>query len=797
MLPITPLLYWPAKTHMATWLTFRETDGVFKKIVKGAYNVIIPTLITLFSVAVVAAGLVLVCLYNAVLWPPLAIRNSIHNRALAHSPPQNTFKQRPAGVLENSPEEQTLFPYGEVCSKHFPATFVRSSTEPLTSSPPQITFSWPKKDQKNTNSLFLDFMQEKVTFPKTNMALWNLFQKAGTPEGYNYINANILPLVSLLFPTLNPCPLNQEAPVLDAVTLGEIQTNAEIRSKYIFATLILLQSWGIVPNKEGTDWVTSPEFVKQAAAFATNKHRALIFKQVITSLGECGFAVPATLLANFVNKQKRHYKLSQEQDMLEPLQQVRALEIQALQEADPERGEGQLRSYQSKFPGYASEDENRLPSDNKWTVFLSSAWNETGIFSPKPPLFPEDLAEINQKTGEDSSLNRLNLPQLKAPPFFCSLEEEKQINTSNNSNEKKDVSAPNAAKKKTSSFGSWWNHIIDPIKGIFDLFLSPGSASYAPLADDMNTPPNKEHASYPKDVTSPTLPFLFSRDTNPQPSVNKLTAWPALNGQHTNSFGEDFLEGKVTIPGSDTSFWSLIRQDGTQEGYRYLEISHDVVQTVIPTKDKSHHAKDAPVLSRELLARIQTDPAMASKYLLGVFSYIQFWGGELDQQGRIVPSADFAVRASNVKQNPHNHKRIARAIKSLSECGFNYLASELHQFCLKNMHSFGLESNSNARRPSSFLRDPESYIQKNRSHKVDSNWNTRSGTNYLSQFRSSSGKSSEQLAQTPPKWFSSSTQKQYDPVFASTTPLLKWSKEHSKWLMPELKAPPFFRVRGE
>lgn len=305
MLPIKQILFWPKIVGQALWAIPDEEDSLLKKTAIFAYN-ILPLSAVLATIVVGIAAFILGGLFNlAALLLIEPLRTISLWYSLRDAIPK-TFEQPPptgAGSM-------SLGHY--VHSAEFPVILHRKNTPNPQPTAPKITFFWPSKNNQGANSLFLDFLNEKITIPRTSHSVWGLFSTAGSEEGASYWNKNAHLLVPFLFPSKNPSPvLNPNAPVLTANIFSALHEEAskDLRGKYIFTLLMCLQFWGISLDSN-LNFQTSNQFDIQS--IRDNPHRILLFQQIITSLVECGFASLAVKLVDFINKHKHMYNLSED-----------------------------------------------------------------------------------------------------------------------------------------------------------------------------------------------------------------------------------------------------------------------------------------------------------------------------------------------------------------------------------------------------------------------------------------------------------------------------------------------------
>lgn len=772
------------------------------------------------------------------LWPSYFLYKCVLRYTLSHGPLPKTFQKNPL-ILQNYPPDYNhqrehacfynqIFPERVVCNEHFPVTFGRLlEIKEAVVATPQIIISWPAKNAAGTSSLFLDFINEEVTIPETNLSIWALFQMAGTTTGAAYWKKNACTLIPFLFPNFLPSTLNPKAPVVSLETIKALQTRGgnpkQPRAKYAFLTLMCLQFWGISYNQSpnrSTQLKKATNFQECIQNIKNRPHRVTLFTQVIVSLATCGFAPLAVQLADFLNKYKKNYDFSQ--DMLQPLKEVLQLESTAYAQADLQEPLSSLLNldspalkkywsfYIALFPSCKQESQNtpRAPF-NSLGIPLLAFWDQknpqnsiekaSNISCDWVPVENCTFWPLKQPTNDP----RPYLP-LGAPRFFYSLADEEKI-------EGFHLLKRSFKENLDFSFCHWLYSLL-----FFTKHPLKQNPVITPLLEDMNHPPKLSVLpllahSYQVHYTPLSYNFLRSPSAI-GPKIMKMESWPFLNAQYTNNWRERFFAGEVTIPGTNTDFWGFIRQGGSFRGLKYLD--PQVLYAILPTKQ--YIGAKIPVLSRELFYKIQIDPKdheTASKYLLVVFIYLRRFGIQLDHKNsNLEKSADFARCAQTIKDNNlQMFPMMAHLAKSVAACGFGALAKNILRFYVIFCYDFGLADMSDFTRPSLALSQEACKIQalinalhQKRSYREELQkgpykYTTQgnAGTHYLDTLPSSSTHSlfkNPQFPHLPRTRGPLESPYKYANNFEG---LISWNKTTKRWDMPHLKAPPYFCIIEE
>jgi len=118
-------------------------------------------------------------------------------------------------------------------------------------------------------------------------------------------------------------------------------------------------------------------------------------------------------------------------------------------------------------------------------------------------------------------------------------------------------------------------------------------------------------------------------------------------------------------------------QDIWEYGHFRLEISHNYIQWLFPTKERSRYNENAPVLTDTDIAIIRHDPIIQANMLYSLQAMLSFYGLALDKSCGIVihKAPNFLWRSSWwLNKGNHNFLRITRILKSLRLFGLGAYA---------------------------------------------------------------------------------------------------------------------------
>lgn len=130
--------------------------------------------------------------------------------------------------------------------------------------------------------------------------------------------------------------------------------------------------------------------------------------------------------------------------------------------------------------------------------------------------------------------------------------------------------------------------------------------------------------------------------------MNRLLAF--YYGSHPDSHGRMLAE--------------ILKQDD-----HWLEVCHNYIQWLFPTREFSRVTPDAPVLDKTTMEAFQTDELLRGHLRAALIRILSFYGLKLTGTG-IVKGPNWAARKSNwFTENTHNSLRITRILKSLTALG--------------------------------------------------------------------------------------------------------------------------------
>ena len=122
-----------------------------------------------------------------------------------------------------------------------------------------------------------------------------------------------------------------------------------------------------------------------------------------------------------------------------------------------------------------------------------------------------------------------------------------------------------------------------------------------------------------------------------------------------------------------------------------LEASHDLIQWMFPTKEKSKYNPTAPVLSEEDIEAFNADDGLRAA-LRGCYNrFLTFLGLAQNDNGKVVKGENFKSRYDEVWGYwNHNFLRITRAIASLRTLGLMQESWALYEGCVEIARNEGV-----------------------------------------------------------------------------------------------------------
>uniref|UniRef100_A0A8C5MZJ9 Uncharacterized protein n=1 Tax=Leptobrachium leishanense TaxID=445787 RepID=A0A8C5MZJ9_9ANUR len=127
-----------------------------------------------------------------------------------------------------------------------------------------------------------------------------------------------------------------------------------------------------------------------------------------------------------------------------------------------------------------------------------------------------------------------------------------------------------------------------------------------------------------------------------------------------------------------------------QNDYELLELNHDYIQWLFPTRTQGRNFYSTPLNPQETRLMVNTSEVQqrlrrAYKMMLKFFG-VKIVGEEEDKETTEVERAEnFASRFENLTMNPHNNLRITRILHSLGELGAEEYQVPLVRFFLKEI----------------------------------------------------------------------------------------------------------------
>ena len=144
--------------------------------------------------------------------------------------------------------------------------------------------------------------------------------------------------------------------------------------------------------------------------------------------------------------------------------------------------------------------------------------------------------------------------------------------------------------------------------------------------------------------------------------MNRLLAF--YYGSHPDSHGRMLAE--------------MLRQDDD-----WLEVCHNYIQWLFPTKEYSRVTPDAPTLAKESIDAFHSDELLRNHLRAALTRILSFYGLQL-AAGDVVKGTNWGERKPNwFTENTHNSLRITRILKSLSALGLTAEAKSLQSTLLE------------------------------------------------------------------------------------------------------------------
>lgn len=107
-----------------------------------------------------------------------------------------------------------------------------------------------------------------------------------------------------------------------------------------------------------------------------------------------------------------------------------------------------------------------------------------------------------------------------------------------------------------------------------------------------------------------------------------------------------------------------------------LEYTHDFIQWLFPTRERSGANPDAPRLDDDAIAVFRSTQRFQTALRRGFDRMLAFYGLQCDGDS-IVPGHDFAMRSHWLTRGNHNHLRLTRILTSTHTLGLEQEACAL------------------------------------------------------------------------------------------------------------------------
>ena len=118
----------------------------------------------------------------------------------------------------------------------------------------------------------------------------------------------------------------------------------------------------------------------------------------------------------------------------------------------------------------------------------------------------------------------------------------------------------------------------------------------------------------------------------------------------------------------------ILRQDDL-----WFEVTHDYIQWLFPTRERSGVAPGAPILTPEVVEAFKTDEILQQHLRASLYRMLSFYG-LADTDSGIVKAANWEQRKLNwFVEDTHNNMRITRILKCLCALGLCKEALSFHR----------------------------------------------------------------------------------------------------------------------
>ncbi len=119
-----------------------------------------------------------------------------------------------------------------------------------------------------------------------------------------------------------------------------------------------------------------------------------------------------------------------------------------------------------------------------------------------------------------------------------------------------------------------------------------------------------------------------------------------------------------------------------QDDY-WLEVTHDYIQWIFPTREFSRITPNAPTITKEVETEFLHDELLRDHLKASFYRILLFYGLEYSS-GQIEKASSWNKRKANwFTQDTHNNLRLTRVLKCLSTLGMKKDADNLYACLLK------------------------------------------------------------------------------------------------------------------
>lgn len=280
-------------------------------------------------------------------------------------------------------------------------------------------------------------------------------------------------------------------------------------------------------------------------------------------------------------------------------------------------------------------------------------------------------------------------------------------------------------------------------------------------------------------ITNTHLPVTFPKSTDTPPPECSSEMIEYIE-KHSDAPSTQFFLEKGTLPNSEIRFWNVFQSPEAD-----MVQQEEVIPLLFPGLLRSNSS--VPIIPLSLSYLIRTNPAIASKYLLGVLTFLSSQGIILNKAKKWQLSSNSTECIAN--RQSQDQKNIYQVLESLGACGFGDLAYELEDFLLEHQSTYQLSAED--------IKRPIQQIKKLGYVSVEDG---SSRLYWISQQASDRAATDLSLGHggspTPEKcreWVVDVSKTAFNHANCPNK-LLLWNQEQNCWHLPHLRVPPQFVI---